>query len=82
MVIDAKVFSRKGVDKDERSLMIEDDEISRLNRDMNDELSSLKKGVRKNLSDLLVGRTVKADIKDKKGKVLLKLGKKLTAKKS
>ena len=80
VVIDAKVFSRKGVDKDERSLMIEDDEISRLNRDMNDELSSLKKGVRKTLSDLLVGRTAKADIKDKKGNVLLKLGKKLTAK--
>ena len=80
VVIDAKVFSRKGVDKDERTLMIEEMEIERLNRDMEDELKSLKKGVRKSLATLLDGRTAKSDIKDKKGKVLLKLGKQLTAK--
>ncbi|MCL2458611.1 MAG: DNA-directed RNA polymerase subunit beta, partial [Desulfobulbus sp.] len=80
VVIDAKVFSRKGVDKDERTLMIEEMEIERLNRDMEDELKSLKKGVRKALADLLEGRTAKSDIKDRKGKVILKLGKQLTAK--
>jgi DNA-directed RNA polymerase subunit beta len=80
VVIDAKVFSRKGVDKDERTLMIEEMEIDRLNRDMEDELRSLKKGVRKALADLLEGRTAKSDIKDRKGKVILKLGKQLTAK--
>ncbi|WP_028319556.1 DNA-directed RNA polymerase subunit beta [Desulfobulbus elongatus] len=80
VVIDAKVFSRKGVDKDERTLMIEEMEIDRLNRDMEDELKSLKKGVRKALADLLEGRTAKNDIKDRKGKVILKLGKQLTAK--
>ncbi len=78
VVIDAKVFSRKGVDKDERSLMIEELEVERLNRDMDDELKSLKKGVRKELSELLVGRTAKSDIKDKEGNVLVKLGKKIT----
>ncbi len=80
VVIDAKVFSRKGVDKDERTLMIEETEIERLNRDMEDELRSLKKGVRKALGDLLDGRTAKSDVKDKSGKVILKLGKQLTAK--
>jgi len=80
VVIDAKVFSRKGVDKDERSLMIEEMEIERLNRDMEDELKSLKKGVRKDLAALIVGRTAKSDIKDAKGKVRLKLGKKITEK--
>ena len=80
VVIDAKVFSRKGVDKDERSLMIEEVEVERLNRDMDDELRSLKKGVRKDLSALIIGRTAKSDIKDSKGKVQLKLGKKITAK--
>ncbi len=78
VVIDAKVFSRKGVDKDERTLMIEEYEIERLNRDMEDELRSLKRGVRKALTDLLAGRTAKNDVVDKKGKVLLKLGKQLT----
>ena len=80
VVIDAKVFSRKGVDKDERTLMIEEMEIERLNRDMEDELKSLKKGVRKSLATLLDGRTAKSDVKDKKGKIILKLGKQLTPK--
>ncbi len=78
VVIDAKVFSRKGVDKDERSLMIEDLEINRLNQDMNDELNTLKKGVRKAFAKILSGRTLKKDLQDKKGNILLKLGKKLT----
>ena len=78
VVIDAKVFSRKGVDKDERSLMIEEMEIERLNRDMDDELKSLKKGVRKELADLIAGRTAKSDLKDADGNVLVKLGKKIT----
>ena len=80
VVIDAKVFSRKGVDKDERTLMIEEMEIDRLNRDMEDELRSLRNGVRNALGVLLEGRTAKDDIKDKKGKVILKLGKQLTPK--
>jgi len=80
VVIDAKVFSRKGVDKDERTLMIEEIEVDRLNRDMDDELKSLKKGVRTDLAKTLVGKTAKSDIKDKRGKVLLKLGKKITDK--
>jgi len=80
VVIDAKVFSRKGVDKDERTLMIEEMEIERLNRDMEDELKSLKNGVRNALGVLLEGRTAKSDVADKKGKVILKLGKQLTPK--
>lgn len=80
VVIDAKVFSRKGVDKDERTLMIEEMEIERLNRDMEDELKSLKNGVRNALGVLLEGRTAKSDVTDKKGKIILKLGKQLTPK--
>ena len=80
VVIDAKVFSRKGVDKDERTLEIEKKEIERINRDMDDELRSLKKGVRNSLAALLDGRTAKSDVKDDKGKVILTLGKQLTAK--
>ncbi len=75
VVIDAKVFSRKGVDKDERSLMIEDIEIERLTKDKLDELSSLKRGVCRELGEIMDGRTVKQDICDKNGTVLIKLGK-------
>ncbi|MBU1137756.1 MAG: DNA-directed RNA polymerase subunit beta [Proteobacteria bacterium] len=75
VVIDAKVFSRKGVDKDERSLIIEDMEIERLTKDKLDELASLKRGVCRELGEIMDGRTVKQDICDKKGNVLIKLGK-------
>ncbi len=79
VVIDAKVYSRKGVDKDERSLMIEDMEVERLNGDKLDELASLKKGVCRELGDIMDGRTVKEDICDKNGNVIVKLGKKMNA---
>ncbi|OGR17943.1 MAG: DNA-directed RNA polymerase subunit beta [Desulfobacterales bacterium GWB2_56_26] len=79
VVIDAKVFSRKGVDKDERSLLIEDLEIEKLNQDKVDELRSLKRGVCREIGKLLEGRTAKSDIVDKKGEIIVKLGKKLVA---
>jgi DNA-directed RNA polymerase subunit beta len=79
VVIDAKVFSRKGVDKDERSLMIEDMEIESLNKDKLDELASLKHGVCRVIGELMEGRTVKQDVCDKDGNVLVTLGKKMKA---
>ncbi len=79
VVIDAKVFSRKGVDKDERSLLIEDLEIEKLNQDKLDELRSLKRGTCRELGKILEGRTAKTDIVNKKGEVIVKLGKKIAA---
>jgi DNA-directed RNA polymerase subunit beta len=79
VVIDAKVFSRKGVDKDERSLAIEDFEVQRLEQDMEDELRCLKQSVRNGLADKLVGKVAKAALTGKAGKVLLDKGKKFTA---
>jgi DNA-directed RNA polymerase subunit beta len=79
VVIDAKVFSRKGVDKDERSLMIEDLEIERLNQDKLDELASLRRAVCREVGKVIDGRTVKEDVKTKSGKTLVKLGKKFEA---
>lgn len=79
VVIDAKVFSRKGVDKDERSLMIEDLEIEKLNQDKLDEIASLQKGVCFEIGKIMDGRTVKEDVVDKKGNVIVKLGKKIEA---
>jgi DNA-directed RNA polymerase subunit beta len=78
VVIDAKVFSRKGVDKDERSLAIEDMEVEKLTKDMEDELRCLKKGVRNSLSELLVGKVAKSDLMGKDNTTLLAKGKKFT----
>ncbi len=79
IVIDAKVYSRKGVDKDERSLMIEDIEIERLNYDKHDEISSLKRAICREIGEIMAGRTAKHDIVGKDGNVIIKLGKKFTA---
>ena len=56
IVIDAKVFSRKGVDKDERTRMIEDEEIARLMKDQRDELEIITKSTARRLARTL-GRT-------------------------
>ena len=77
VVIDAKVFSRKGVDKDERSLLIEDLEIEKLQQDKLDELRSLKRGVCKEVGKVIAGRTAKANITDKHGNIIVQLGKKI-----
>jgi DNA-directed RNA polymerase subunit beta len=79
VVIDAKVFSRKGVDKDERSLIIEDLEIEKLNQDKIDELASLKRGVCREIGEIMDGRTAKHDIISADGTVIVKLGKKISA---
>ena len=79
IVIDAKVFSRKGVDKDERSLRIEELEIEQLNYDKFDELRSLKLGVCREIGEIMQGRVAKTDIFNAKGEVIVKLGKKIEA---
>ena len=79
VVIDAKVFSRKGVDKDERSLMIEDLEIDKLNQDKVDEIRSLKRGVCREIGEIMQGRVAKSDIFDSEGEIVVKLGKKIEA---
>ena len=73
IVIDAKVFSRKGVDKDERTRTIEDEEIARLMKDQRDELEIIKKSTARRLARILGGRTIEKAIKDGK-KVYLKEG--------
>ncbi|SDP26279.1 DNA-directed RNA polymerase subunit beta [Desulforhopalus singaporensis] len=79
VVIDAKVFSRKGVDKDERSLLIEDLEVEKLNQDKMDELRSLKRGICREIGKIIEGRTAKVDIHDAKGELVTGLGKKIMA---
>jgi len=62
IVIDAKVFSRRGIDKDDRSRLIEDEEISSLEKDRDDELAVIEEVVRTQLTDLLVGKKAMASL--------------------
>ena len=77
VVIDAKVFSRKGVDKDERSLRIEELEIEKLKADKKDELNSLQRGVCREIGEIMRGRVAKTDIYASDGSLLVKQGKRI-----
>ena len=55
-VIDVKVFSRKGIDKDSRTLAIEEEEIARVEKDYGDEIKIVKSETEKSMRSLLVGQ--------------------------
>jgi DNA-directed RNA polymerase subunit beta len=65
IVIDAKVFARRGVEKDQRSLSIEAQEMLRHKKDLQDELDVIGEGVKERLRDLLVGKGLKTDLLDR-----------------
>jgi len=65
-VVDCKVFSRKGQDKDERSRRIEEEQIARLQRNLADEIRILTDERAKRLAALLEGKEVQADLHDEK----------------
>ncbi len=73
IVIDAKVFSRKGVEKDDRTRMIEDEEIARLMKDQRDELDIIRKSTVKRLARMLEGKVSDSVVKDGR-KIYLKKG--------
>ncbi|MEX1303976.1 MAG: DNA-directed RNA polymerase subunit beta [Rhodovibrionaceae bacterium] len=56
-VVEVRVFSRRGVDKDERALAIEKQEIERLAKDRDDEKAILERSFYGRLKDLLVNHT-------------------------
>ena len=43
LVVEVRVFSRRGIDKDERALTIERAEIERLAKDRDDEIAILER---------------------------------------
>ena len=56
-VVEVRVFSRRGVDKDERALAIEREEIERLAKDRDDERFILERNTYDRLRKRLVGNT-------------------------
>ena len=66
IVIDAKVFSRGGVEKDERSLAIEAEETALLRKDLEDEVAVIIRSAKENLARVLKGKKLKTDLRDRK----------------
>ncbi len=78
MVVDVKIFSRKGVEKDHRAQEIEEEEIARLQKNIKDEVRILTEERNKKILDFLAGHQVLADVVTRDGEPLLKKGEKIT----
>ena len=78
-VISARVFSRKGVSKDERSRLIEEEEVNRLKKDQEDELRIIRESAGKKIRKLLIGKELVARLTDDNRHVVLQKGQVLTA---
>ena len=78
VIIDVKVFSRKGIERDERSKSIEDKEVAKLLKDRDDEIRIVKDNFHKKIKKLLIGKHLAAKLTDKKGNAILKKGSTIT----
>ncbi|MBI2163556.1 MAG: DNA-directed RNA polymerase subunit beta, partial [candidate division NC10 bacterium] len=79
-VVDVKVLSRKGVEKDERAKTIEDEEVSRLRKDFEDEIQIVAAERDAKIRELLTDRIVGKDVRAKGGRrVIIQKRHKLTA---
>jgi len=77
-VIGAKVFSRKGADKDSRTELIEKAEEDKLRKDEQDEIRIIRDSAEGKLKRLLLGKTLAVKLENADGTLLLAKGKELT----
>lgn len=70
-VVEVRVFSRRGVEKDERALTIERQEIDRLAKDRDAERAIQERTFYQNLQDALIGQTILSGPKDVKPGVVI-----------
>ncbi len=66
IVVDVKIFSRKGQEKDERAKAIEANQIAKLEKNLSDEIRILTDERLKRLEGLLGGKEVQADLHDER----------------
>src|SRR5277367_1258607 len=78
-IVDVKIFTRKGGEKDERHKAIEAAQVFKLEKNLADEIRILTDERLKRLNDLLGGKILQADLHDEKtNKRLLTKGAELT----
>jgi DNA-directed RNA polymerase subunit beta len=79
IVVDVKIFSRKGAEKDARARAIEEAEVGRMEKNLNDEIRILNDERLNRLSAVLEGEKLQVDLHDEKtNKRLLAKGDELT----
>jgi DNA-directed RNA polymerase subunit beta len=80
IVVDVKIFSRKGAEKDERAKLIENMEISRLEKNLRDEIRILTDERNKRLVSLLEGKqTANELVHERTGRKIVAKGTDMTS---
>jgi DNA-directed RNA polymerase subunit beta len=74
IVINARIFSRKGTDRDERAKAIEDQERAKLERTRDEEVKILRDSFFRKIRGVFAGKTTTGKLVDDKGTVLLEKG--------
>jgi len=77
VVINARVFARKGTEKDDRAKDIEDAEKEKLLLDQRTVVKIISEAYYSKMRKLLLGKTTRARLVDDKGKVLIPKGQKV-----
>ena len=62
-VVDVKIFSRKGIEKDLRALSIEQDQIAKIEKNSKDEIRIIREEANKKIRDLLANKVVAENCK-------------------
>ncbi len=66
VIVDVKIFSRKGQEKDERAKFIEGTQVAKLEKNLSDEIRILTDERLKRLENILGGKEVQADLHDER----------------
>jgi DNA-directed RNA polymerase subunit beta len=79
IIVGVKIFSRKGIEKDDRAKAIEQDELDMMEKNLQDEVRILHDETKKRVVNMLQGQTLRADLFDEFGRErLMKKGDQLT----
>jgi DNA-directed RNA polymerase subunit beta len=79
IIVGVKIFSRKGIEKDDRAKAIEQEELDMMEKNLQDEIRILHDEVKKRVVGMLQGQESRADLYDEHGRErLLKKGTALT----
>src|SRR5262249_57381176 len=79
IIVGVKIFSRKGIEKDDRAKAIEQEELDMMEKNLQDEIRILHDEVKKRVMMMLNGQELRSDLFDEYGRErLLKKGTVLT----
>ena len=68
IIVGVKIFSRKGIEKDDRAKAIEAEELDMMEKNLEDEIRILHEEVKKRVAAMLEGRTLGTDLFDDAGR--------------